>query len=69
MMCVMYAVTRDGCWWSFDHNDWMLEFIPSCITYKQSLAEQTAKEQDGYVGLLHISMTNAYKKGEVIWLP
>jgi hypothetical protein len=55
---MMFAVTKNGDWYSFKHDDWF-DFINSdCLASNQHLAEEVAKRENAKVAIVQVSVSS-----------
>ena len=47
--CVMFAIVKNGAFYSVQHNDWFEELTPSCLTLHLKEAEANASVVYGRV--------------------
>lgn len=53
---MMYAIIKEGTFYSIQHDDWFDEFHPSCLFPLQKIAEQMIDLVGGRVVIFKVEM-------------
>ena len=56
----MFAVTKNGNWYSFKHDDWFDFMNSDCLASNQHLAEEVAKREDAKVAIIQVCVSSTY---------
>lgn len=61
----MFAVTKNGDWYSFEHYDWFDFMNSDCLISNQHLAEEVAKREGAKVAIIQVCMYATYNPNSV----